>query len=170
MILGVLFVAFLLYAALAEYFIHRYWMHAPFGPSIRLFYWHAIRHHNAGDNSVNVDIPVWQCALVALPWLVAFAFLSPWLLAAGCGAVVFYSRLWTRVHRAIHGLERNWAERLPTYAAWRRHHEGHHERPGRNFGTLFIFTDRLFGTAIAPISDGPNTRSNRAGPYGDGPI
>jgi hypothetical protein len=141
------------FVAVLEYIGHRYFMHRPlmdrFGlPNI--FFNHAVLHHRGRRNDRNVDLPVRTHFLWGFPFVGAIGYFDL------TGAVVLslcfvgHAVLWTRIHRAIHGLENNWTKRLWFYRAIERHHLEHHRRPGRNFGAVFFFTDHLFGTYSRP--------------------
>jgi hypothetical protein len=126
----------------------------------RVFHRHAGVHHRDGRNDLNVDLPLRTHFLWGWPALLAAA----WFDLAGAGVLaacfVAHAVLWTKMHRAIHGLEENWTQALWFYGAVRRHHLEHHRRPARNFGAVFFFTDRLFRTASRP---GPAARTAQAG-------
>lgn len=132
------------YAALAEYTIHRWVMHMP--GFDRVWHEHAVLHHRDGRNDLNVDMSSTMALLLSAP----LHALSPWLgvrfSVIVCCLAFVYAWAWTLLHRCIHGVGAAWVARLPGYRWWLAHHEAHHRRPGRNFGTVFTFTDRLFGT------------------------
>ena len=141
------------FVAVLEYVGHRYFMHRPlmdrFGlPDI--FFKHAIIHHRDRRNDQNVDLPVRTHFIWGLPLIAASGYLDPVGAIVFCLCFVCHAVLWTKIHRAIHGLENNWTLRLWFYRAIERHHLEHHRRPGRNFGAVFPFTDRLFGTFSRP--------------------
>jgi hypothetical protein len=159
-LLGFLFwlVALMPYVALVEYGTHRWIMHKSNrwldrkGEQLEA---HAT--HHAGANSGEfVDIPLRNCLLLATPVLVTLAV---WALMVGSWSAVIlpgvamlawcflYTYLWTRLHRAIHGVERNWFARGgPVFRFFRNHHLRHHANAGVNYGTLFPWTDYLFFT------------------------
>ena len=142
-----LVVAFL-YASLAEYYLHRYVMHRP----IRWLYdWYAehyIEHHGRKRNDVNINLGFMLTFLLSSPLLVGWWWLdSQWVIVVGALSFA-YAETWTALHRCHHDLGCRWLKSVPGYAIWREHHEGHHQHFGRNFGTVFIWTDRLFGSRM----------------------
>jgi sterol desaturase/sphingolipid hydroxylase (fatty acid hydroxylase superfamily) len=146
-------VAFL---ATVEYAAHRYFMHRRLLDRVGLgwvFHYHAIVHHRDGRNDQNVDLPIHVHFVWGFPIIVVCAWVDP--IGAGILSACFlgHSILWTRLHRAIHGLENNWTKRLWIYRIIERHHLEHHHRPGRNFGAVFPFMDLLFGTYARPGQD-----------------
>ena len=132
----------------AEYLIHRFVMHRR---TLFRSAWqvHAVEHHGRGRLDVNVDLPVTQHLFFASPLLLLLAVTGAWL-GLGAFLLVFWlhAYLWTRLHRAIHGLEDNWVGRSRWFAYWRDHHLAHHRRPDRNFGAVFPWTDHAFGTKV----------------------
>ena len=144
----------LLFMAAAERAVHRYVQHRWL---FRLnfthvwFFRHAVLHHRDGRNDLNVDLESSYVLYVAGPIIAAAACFDlggAVVLAAG---FLFYGFLWTKLHRAIHDIENNWARRLWCYPAIERHHLAHHRQPGRNFGAVFFFTDRIFGTCAVNV-------------------
>jgi sterol desaturase/sphingolipid hydroxylase (fatty acid hydroxylase superfamily) len=137
-----------LYTPLAEYAAHRWLMHYP-GLG-RGSWWreHAIEHHGKGRNDVNIDINALSVAASVTPLLVFAIFLGWAWVAFVLFASIAYSALWSSLHEAYHGVSENWVTKFRFYDIWRNHHLKHHQRPTRNFGTVFIFTDWLFGTHV----------------------
>lgn len=137
----------LTYGALVEYSVHRWLMHKP-GLGRRYWYVnHAIEHHGRGRN--DLDIVVWPTTVFALcvPFLACMWPLVGWSIIATVGvASAIYSFVWSVLHAAYHDVGWDWVKRLPGYVTWRDHHLRHHENPATNFGTIFIFTDRIFRT------------------------
>jgi hypothetical protein len=89
-----------------------------------------------------------------------FILLAAWGLATGAltavatpGAALLiwifvHAYLWTRIHRAIHGIEANWFGRTgPLLRFYRARHLKHHANARVNFGAVFPWTDYLFLTA-----------------------
>lgn len=138
--------AFLVYAHLAEYATHRWLMHRSV-PGLRgEFIAHAIEHHGHGRNDLNIDANPLVILTLGSPLLVGCVWLgTAWfaVVAIGCW---MYAAFWTLLHRAHHDVGSHWLRAVPGYAIWRSHHLEHHRRPTRNFGTVFIWTDQLFGT------------------------
>ena len=130
-----------------EYSIHRYTMHNKkrFLPDW-IFFDHAILHHKNGRNDINIDLPIYNHLIVGFPLIVGAYMISYSSLSALLCIFAFHSYTWTKVHRGIHGLEKNWLMKTKYYKKAKEHHELHHDRPGKNFGVVFLFTDRLFGT------------------------
>jgi hypothetical protein len=147
-ILAALWVAIAItYAPCVEYLAHRFAMHQPrFG---RAWWWreHAIEHHLKGRNDINVDISPVTVSVLASPLLTGCVWLSwPWAVFVAV-MVLGYATVWTVLHRAHHDVGCAWVKRLPGYGLWRNHHLQHHTRANKNFGTVFLCTDWLFGTA-----------------------
>lgn len=138
----------LLYTPLAEYAAHRWLMHYPGLGKGSWWREHAIEHHGKGRNDVNIDINALSVSASVIPLLI-FAFFLGWAwVAFVLVASICYAALWSSLHESYHGISENWVTKLPFYSVWRKHHLLHHEQPKRNFGTVFIFTDRLFGTHV----------------------
>lgn len=140
----------LLYVALVEYIAHRHFMHRPLLDRLGLrqvFHEHAILHHRDGRNDLNINLPLYVHCIWGLPSVGIvglFDLVGALILSA---VFVCHSILWTKLHRAIHGLEDNWTMSFRFYSVIEHHHQEHHRRPGKNFGGVFLFTDYLFGTA-----------------------
>lgn len=142
-----------LFIALAEYVSHRYFMHRRLLDRVGrpdIFQEHAIDHHRDGRTDVGFDLPISRHFLWGSPFIAVIALVD-WfgalILSAG---ILCYAILWTKLHRAIHDVENNWAKLLWCYPIIMRHHQEHHRRPGRNFAFVFPFTDYLFGTVSRP--------------------
>jgi hypothetical protein len=153
------FAALAPFVALAEYVAHRWIMHQtnrvldPQGVQLTAH----TAHHAGADDGEFVDIPLRNCLILSTPVFLAAAV---WGLAVGSWTVVLspaaamlawcflYTYLWTRLHRAIHGVERNWIARSgPLFRYFRNHHLRHHRNERVNYGTLFPWTDYVFFTA-----------------------
>ena len=107
---------------------------------------HAVEHHRKGRNDINVELGALSPLFTASPMLMLAVVLGwPWV-ATVLTTCILYSALWSSLHAAYHGKNDGWVTRLAIYARWKEHHLRHHEYPNRNFGTVFIFTDRIFGT------------------------
>lgn len=151
MIESIYWTSLIVYAAAVEYGSHRWWMHKPGG-----LYWmyenHAILHHAGSRNDVNVDMPVWVPLVGVSPYLVLAGVFAAWhprlwiTLSLTIVAAWLYSYAWTHIHRGAHDLESHWLHRLPLYNVIREHHLAHHRQPNANFGAIFWFSDRVFGT------------------------
>lgn len=169
------FAALTPFVAFVEYATHRWIMHMPnrwLDRSGEQLEAHAA-HHSGANSGEFVDIPLRNCLLLATPVLLTLAV---WGLAAGSWSAVIvpgaamlawcfiYTYLWSRLHRAIHGVERNWFARSgPVFRFYRKHHLRHHVNARVNYGTLFPWTDYVFFTwrGRKPIR-ALRTRSKRA--------
>ncbi len=145
--------------ALLEYFAHRWIMHKAnrlLDPKLGQLKAHGAHHMGSNDHEL-VDMPLKNCLLLTSP---AFVALVAWGLAFGSMSSIvvplatllswsfFYTYLWTRVHRAIHGLEVNWFSHLgPVFRFFRDHHLTHHSNARMNYGTVFPWTDYVFLTS-----------------------
>lgn len=152
------FAALTPFVALVEYASHRWIMHKSnrwLDRKGEQFDAHAA-HHSGANSDEFVDIPLRNCLLLATPVL---STLAVWGLAAGSWSAVtapfaamlawcfVYTYLWSKLHRAIHGVERNWfACSGPVFRFFRKHHLRHHVHAGVNYGTLFPWTDYVFFT------------------------
>jgi hypothetical protein len=150
--------------ALLEYATHRWIMHMAnrlLDSRLGQFRAH-LAHHQGANNSELVDMPWRNCLLLASPLLLGLAI---WGLSWGRpeGIVIpgaallawtmLYAYLWTRIHRAIHGVERNWLRRnRRLFRFYRDHHLRHHVNAAVNYGTVFPWTDYLFFTRHRPAS------------------
>jgi len=136
--------------AFAEYLIHKHTMHKrkrwlPFW----VFKHHAIDHHRDDRHDLNIDLPVYMHLLTGSPLIAASYLLFGWvstipLLITFC----YHSYVWTHMHRAIHDLENHWITKTKYYKRAKSHHLGHHDKPTKNFGVVFLWTDYLFGTKL----------------------
>lgn len=137
--------------SLAEYIIHKNFMHKRFFPKgvfDAVFEEHAILHHKNERNDLNIDLPLSNHLIIGSPILVGLAALAPIGMLAWLCIIIYHSYLWTHSHRAIHGLEHNWLENTNFYRQIKKHHENHHKYPNRNFGVCFQWVDRMFKTKI----------------------
>lgn len=136
--------------AIAEYTIHRYTMHKK---QQWLPYWvfkhHAIDHHRDDRHDLNIDLPVWLHLLVGSPLIVGSFLYAGWVSTVPLLLIFFYhSYVWTHMHRAIHDLEDHWITKTTYYEQAKDHHLKHHQRPAKNFGVVFLWTDYIFGTKL----------------------
>jgi sterol desaturase/sphingolipid hydroxylase (fatty acid hydroxylase superfamily) len=148
MIWAIAILCLVLYTPLAEYAAHRWVMHYP-GMG-RHSWWreHAIEHHGKGRNDVNVDINALSVVAATSPMFVFAIFLGWAWVAFVLFACIGYAALWSSLHESYHGVSENWVTKFRFYDVWLKHHLKHHQQPTRNFGTVFIFTDRFFGTHV----------------------
>lgn len=139
--------------AVHRFVLHGHWL-ARFKSTAYIYRQHHIEHHGRGRNEIIPHIHLrlrdyWLAAPFIAIGLTRFAFGSVEGLAGAVALLsvcVGHMILWNALHRAIHGLDRNWVTRLPGYAMFARHHIGHHRNPRRNFGVVCIWTDRWMGT------------------------
>jgi hypothetical protein len=144
--------------AILEYGAHRWIMHKAnqlVDPKLDHLKSHGAHHKGANDDEF-VDTPLKNCVLMTSPVLI---LLAVWGLAIGpFSAVVIpaaallawsfsYTYLWTRIHRAVHGIEENWFRRSGRiFQFFRNHHFKHHVNAKINYGAVFPWTDYLFFT------------------------
>lgn len=144
-------VAFYILMSLAEYTLHRYTMHQRFFKHKKLawiFEDHHISHHKHDDYTKNIDLPMWYHLVLSSP-MIAILLIYSWIGLSAWLCIAFYhSYLWTKAHRAIHGLEDNWMTKWLFYYQIRDHHIKHHSHVNKNYGVCFFWCDRLFGTKI----------------------
>jgi sterol desaturase/sphingolipid hydroxylase (fatty acid hydroxylase superfamily) len=135
------------YAHLAEYGLHRWVMHEKRRGWLRREYQaHHVEHHGRGRNDLNINAHPHVIFTVASPLLLICVWLG-WPFAAVIAAFSgTYAAAWSLLHHAHHDLRFGWLHHVPGYSLWRDHHLSHHERPNRNFGTVFPWTDYIFGT------------------------
>lgn len=152
------FVGLVPFVALVEYGTHRWIMHMAnrlLDPKLEQLEAHGA-HHSGENGHKFVDMPLRNCLLLATPVLLALAVwgfaVGPWsaVLAPAAAMLTWcfvYTYLWTRLHRAIHGVEQNWFGRSgPLFRFFRNHHLRHHVNEGVNYGTVFPWTDYVFFT------------------------
>ena len=136
--------------AFAEYLIHKHTMHKrkrwlPFW----IFKHHAIDHHRDDRQDLNIDLPVYMHLMIGSPLIVASYLLFGWVSTVPLLATFFYhSYVWTHMHRAIHDLENHWITKTRYYKRAKKHHLDHHDKPTKNFGVVFLWTDYIFRTKI----------------------
>ena len=136
-----------------EYGMHRLVMHRSWSGYV--FRGHHKEHHGQGINGpFQIDLPMWTNHLpVASPFLAFMLwraiYVTPWAWGSLVALMIIFcwhSYTWTKLHRAFHDLEVNWTMSLWCYEELEQHHLDHHKRPGKNFGVLYLWVDRLFGT------------------------
>lgn len=149
-----------LYAGFAEYAAHRWTMHYPGLGKASWWQEHAVEHHAKGRNDINIDLSALTTLFAGVPLLVFCPWLGwPWVCFVMLACIV-YAALWSNLHAAYHDICDSWLTRLPFFAYWKAHHMRHHDHPGRNFGTVFVYMDWLFGTQIdSPAGSSPAARS-----------
>lgn len=146
-------VVFTIVYSIGEWYIHRHWMHKP--GKVEYYHPHHVEHHGMDrQETEHVDLhwtlalstwfytsPVWAIITISTgQFYTALAWLA-WLLAC--------MWLWSHCHRHMHDEKRSrWVEWLPFYWPMLRHHLKHHDRPNRNLGALFIFSDYFFKTKV----------------------
>jgi len=134
----------------AEYLIHKYTMHKKvwFLPKW-IYQEHAVEHHGKHRYDINVDLPFTNHLVIGSPVFILLGIYSLPGLLAWTLVTLHHSIYWTKLHRASHDLESNWTEHLPTepyYIKKRKHHLLHHVHPNKNFGVVYAWNDKLFGT------------------------
>tara|TARA_R110000824_G_scaffold104833_2_gene248536 strand:- start:890 stop:1321 length:432 start_codon:yes stop_codon:yes gene_type:complete len=133
----------------AEYLIHKYTMHKKIWFLPKWIYQeHAVEHHGKNRYDINVDLPFINHLIIGSPVFILLACYSWAGLIAWTLVTLHHSIYWTSLHRSSHDLEHNWAEKLPNYKKKRRHHLLHHLNPNKNFGVVYSWVDRFFGTFI----------------------
>ena len=139
----------MLVVAIGEYSSHRWFMHRnrSYLPKW-IFDNHTIEHHYHKRNDINIDLSVGIHLVVGSPLIIGCYFWGLSCLLALLCAFLFHALVWTKIHRAIHGIENNWTQKLKWFTKFKAHHELHHKRPGKNFGVVFLFTDYIFGTKV----------------------
>ena len=148
--------------ALLEYATHRWIMHMAnrlLDPKLSQLHAHGT-HHEGGNGQEFVDMPWRNCLLLASPFFVllrrlgigrGFHFERRDSRRALLSWTIIYTYLWTRIHRAIHGVENNWVRRnRRVYRFFRDHHLRHHVNDSVNYGTVFPWTDYVFFTWHRP--------------------
>ena len=138
------------YAAAVEYAIHRWAMHRPWPWRTKTYTDHHVEHHGKGDNTVSLEADPLTTLALSLPLLPALvALVGAWAACLWLSALaVGYSVAWTVLHASFHGVGFRWAPFLPGYYVLYDHHMAHHTNPGRNFGTVFFWSDYLMGTKV----------------------
>lgn len=140
---------------MAEYLIHRYWMHGNVQSKFfvaRSFARIHILHHNHPENVAYTSLPVIS-SLILLA-----VFVAPlWMLTSDTLVILAYVSgliLGYLLHENIHYLShhnRKWLTRLTNYHV--RYHMIHHyyQRESGNYVMIFPFIDKLFGTQVGKI-------------------
>ena len=142
-----LIIIVILYPILLEYFLHRYFMHYPIRGFWDFYERHTLLHHNRRVTHTNIDLPMWFSMFLGLP-ITILLFLCGYLWMSLIFTVfaALYGYMWTKIHRAIHCVEHNWTEKLFIFNRMKEHHLVHHLKSTKNFGTIFIFSDWIFGS------------------------
>jgi hypothetical protein len=155
---GIWFVIWCPVVALLEYATHRWIMHKVnrlLDPGLLQLKSHG-KHHQGSNHHDLVDMPVINGLRLTAPFLLAVlvwgyvvgpatSVLAPGLALLSWSFV--YTWLWNRMHRAIHDVEKNWFRRSgPLFRFFLNHHLQHHKHANVNYGTVFPWTDYLFGT------------------------
>lgn len=146
------------------YWAHRMSHHAPF-----LWAGHAV-HHQPDELNLSVLFRAPVAALVqTFPLYLVLAIAGvPAVMYATVAVVVHASMLWlhTRLIPDLPGLD--WIVNTP--ALHRLHHSSSVDDGTRNFGGLFAFWDRAFGTYQAPTAREPNAYGIEGVPAPRNPI
>lgn len=138
----------LAYASFAEYIAHRWTMHKPGLGKIHIWEEHAVQHHAGSRNDVNIVLSGLTVFVGALPLLIFTFWLGwAWVAIVLLGSIL-YAALWSNLHASYHEVGSKWLEKFPLYPIWKNHHLNHHLHTNKNFGTVFVWTDYLFGTKI----------------------
>jgi len=134
----------LVYGTFAEYAVHRWIMHKRIGGS----YWeeHAIFHHAHSRYDINIIMPPHQVFFAQVPLLPLCYFFGANFFVLILCISVFYGYLWTIIHTCHHDLGYEFLHNVPGYSILRKHHLVHHDHVNCNFGTIFIWSDWIFGT------------------------
>lgn len=114
-----------------------------------VFVRHSLLHHKDERNDTNIDLEWWFASLMSLPIVGVLYFTLGWIPALVMLLLaIIYSIVWTKMHRAFHDLESGWIRYVPGYNQALTHHLRHHDKPNKNLGTVFWFSDYLFGTKV----------------------
>ena len=134
--------------AIAEYVAHRWVMHRNTMLTKAEFEKHAVQHHARRVMEPRypyVDLALHCHLIYGVPawggFLISFLCGRPYALGgliATLTMFTFHSYVWSKLHRAQHGLEENWTRHVPWFAELKRHHLDHHIRPSRNFAVVFL--------------------------------
>lgn len=137
---------------LAEYFIHKKFMHTRFfkkdGKLDWIFKDHAIEHHKNERYDINIDLPMTFHLIIGAPLLIALFFISKIGLIIMLLVMLHHSIVWSKIHRLAHDLEDNIFKYYPNYSKLKEHHLKHHDYPNKNYGVVYTWTDKFFGTKI----------------------
>lgn len=137
---------FIIYAHVGEYLLHRSAMHKP---GLGKGFWFTLHiEHHRGRDDLNIKLPTWLVCLAASPMLLPVVWVGWQWTVVWFVCCSVYSVVWTALHSAHHNISYAWIAGIPGYEYWERHHLKHHERPNRNFGTVFPWTDYIFRTKI----------------------
>ena len=126
---------------IGEYVAHRWVMHK------RWSGWMSYNHHDQGHHEqqldhpviVHVDLPIWIHLIVCSPLIAFQIYAGRWIgLAALICVLCWHSYVWSKMHRQMHKIENNWTRKLPSYKAFEKHHQGHHQDKRTNFSVLYL--------------------------------
>jgi hypothetical protein len=136
------------YVSILEYVVHRWVMHFP-GLG-RHSWWrdHAVEHHGRARNDVNITLSSSMMVVGMLPlFIFSTVYGWPWT-AFVLFECIAYASFWSALHAAYHSVGSGGTvlRRLRWFETWQQHHMQHHKHPSQNFGAVFIWTDRIFGT------------------------
>ena len=141
-------VACLMVIQLAEHQLHLRVMHKKTW-FVSAWHRHVVEHHGKKRTDINVDMPFSIPQMAAVPVYIVLAIFGQWLVMGIVFALLlFYSYVWTKLHRAMHGLEDNWLGRSRGFGYWCDHHLAHHNHPSKNLATVFPWMDALLGTKV----------------------
>lgn len=139
------------FIGIGEYVAHVYVLH-------NKYHIHWTRHHGQSVDHplwLYTDLPVyWHLLVVTVTGILPLQIYriyngSTWAIGSMLSLLTLlciHSYVWSKMHRSFHKIEHNWTERLKCYNKFYEHHILHHEHPDKNFGVLYIWTDKLFGT------------------------
>ena len=134
------------YTSLVEYGLHRWVMHKPWPWRSKYYVEHHVLHHGKNELHHNISMSPIDALIIISPVIIFAGFIQLWLMAVPVVFALWYAGTWTIMHNAHHDLKYAWIKKLPFYEWFRKHHLIHHDVPNKNYGTIFIWTDYLFGT------------------------
>ena len=137
-----------IYAILAEYVVHRYFMHRKTlgGMFSWIYIDHALEHHGKKRNDINIEMPFMTVFVISLPLNIFVLFFGIKYSLIVILLSFLYSVVWTNLHKAHHNMGYNFIPKIPFYGLWKNYHLTHHNYPNKNYGTVFIYSDLLFGS------------------------
>lgn len=141
-----LFLICVVYTSFAEYILHRWIMHKPWPWRTKHYVEHHVLHHGRRELHHNISMSPLMANMLILPVTVGAACINLWFALLPIIFALVYAGTWTMMHNCHHDLKYAWIKKLPFYGWFRKHHLIHHDIPNRNYGTIFIWTDYLFGT------------------------
>ena len=138
------------YGVLIEYVLHRWVMHKPYLGRLWYYTEHAVEHHGKGRNDINVSLSPITVSLIASPVMLLYFIYGYGVFVVVVALSFLYAGLWTVLHNSFHDVKYTWVHKcFPFYSTLEKHHILHHKNPNTNFGTIFFFSDYLFGTKHA---------------------